>query len=199
MRGPDGTQEEGTRPVRARAPGQSALLLLDVARVLTDEGIDYAVIGAMAAAVHGSIRATTDADALLSITLPRLGKLEKVFRKAGFTTELRRGDASDPIPALLGVSDRHGNRVDLLAGLRGLDPAAFSRSIAVRFQGTSIQVIGREDFVAMKCFAGGPQDVADARQALRSLDQPLDVDLLRRLTRRFGRAAADALEQLLSG
>jgi hypothetical protein len=52
--------------MKARAPGQSALLLLDVVQELTAQNIDYAVIGAMAAAVHGSIRATTDADALLS-------------------------------------------------------------------------------------------------------------------------------------
>ena len=52
--------------MKARGPGQSALLLLDVAAVLTDQAIDYVVIGAMAASFHGSIRATTDADALVT-------------------------------------------------------------------------------------------------------------------------------------
>jgi len=50
---------------------------------------------------------------------------------------------------------------------------------------------------AMKCFAGGPQDFADARCALKTAREPVNLDLLRRLTRRFGRAAADVLEQLL--
>jgi predicted nucleotidyltransferase len=183
--------------MKARGPGQSALLLLDVARILADENVDYAVIGAMAAAVHGSIRATTDADALLSVTLPKLRKLARALVKAGLGAEQRRGDADDPIPAMLLVSDRHGNRVDLLAGLRGPDPQVFSRSITVPFQGAAIRVIGREDFIAMKCFAGGPQDIADARQALSNAEQRVDVDLLRRTTRRLGRAAADMLEQLL--
>jgi hypothetical protein len=58
-------------------------------------------------------------------------------------------------------------------------------------------VIGREDFIAMKCFAGGPQDIADAVQALKTVDQPLDLELLRRTTRRLGRPAADVLEKLL--
>lgn len=185
--------------MKARAPGQSALLLLDVVDVLTKVGIDYAVVGAMAAAVHGSIRATTDADALISITLPELSKLEKAIRRAGFAAELRRGDADDPIPALLAISDPHGNRVDLLAGLRGFDPDAFSRTLSTPFQGKTLQLIGREDFVAMKCFAGGPQDVADALQAIANARGLIDIDLLRRTTRRFGRAAADTLEQLLSG
>lgn len=122
--------------MRARAPGQSPLLLLDVAAMLVEEKLDYAVIGAMAAAMHGSIRATTDADALISATLARLGQLEKVLRRAGLKTELRRGDQDDPVPALLAISDRHENRVDLLAGLRGMDPAALSRSITVPFLGS---------------------------------------------------------------
>jgi hypothetical protein len=50
----------------------------------------------------------------------------------------------------------------------------------------------------MKCFAGGPQDLLDAEHALRMADGSLDVDLLRRATRRFGRGAADVLEQLLA-
>lgn len=184
--------------MRTRRPGQSALLLLDVAAVLTEQKIDYAVIGAMAASVHGSIRATIDVDVLLAITIPKLGHLEKAFKRAGFETELRLGDPDDPIPALLAVTDRHANRVDLLAGLRGLDPEAFSRSITVRFLRTTIRVIGREDFIAMKCFAGGPQDIADARQAFKTADQPIDIDLLRRITRRFGRPAADILEQVIT-
>ena len=50
----------------------------------------------------------------------------------------------------------------------------------------------------MKCFAGGPEDVADAQVPLRSAQEPIDLDLLRRVTRRFGRAAADILEQVLA-
>jgi predicted nucleotidyltransferase len=175
------------------------LLLLDVAAVLAEQQIEYAVIGAMAAAVHGSIRATTDADALVCASMSKLAQLKGVLKKAGFNVDLRTGDADDPIPTVLAIGDRHRNRVDLLGGLRGLDKDAFSRAIAVPFQGSSLRVIGREDFVAMKCFAGGPQDIADARAALQAADAPVNVDLLRRLTRRFGRPAADALERLLGG
>jgi len=47
----------------------------------------------------------------------------------------------------------------------------------------------------MKCFAGGPQDVADAQVALGNAQDPIDLGLLR-VTRRFGRAAADILAQV---
>lgn len=184
--------------MRARAPGQSALLLLDVVAALTRARVDYAVIGAMAAAVHGAIRATLDADALVSLTMPELRKIGRAIQKSGLNTELREGDGSDPIPARLAVSDRHGNRVDVLGGLRGLDPQAFARTVEVPFRGTALRVVGREDFVAMKCFAGSAQDIADAAHVLKAPEGALDVDLLRRTTRRFGRPAADVLETLLA-
>jgi len=183
--------------MRARGPGQSALLLLNVAAVLADQGIDYVVVGAMAASIHGSVRGTTDADALVSVAVPKLRQLQRELRKAGFSADLRLGDAEDPIGALLAVKDKFGNRVDLLAGLRGLETAAFTRAITVPFEGASLRVIGREDFIAMKCFAGGPQDVVDARQVFKAGKEHIDVDVLRRLSRRFGRSAADVLEQVL--
>jgi predicted nucleotidyltransferase len=183
--------------MRAKRPGQSPLLLLDVIDVLTHERVDYAVIGALAAAVYGAIRASVDADALVSLTVARLSNLSQVFKKKPFTVELRRGNPDDPIPAMLIIGDRHQNRVDLLGGLRGLDPQTLSRAIEVPFSGSAIRVVSREDFIAMKCFAGRPQDLEDARIALRTAER-LDLDLLRRVSRRFGRPAADALETLLA-
>jgi len=183
--------------VRTTSPGESVLLLLDVVALLDKQGIAYGVVGALAGATYGAIRATTDADALISISLSKLTALENKFRKAGFTAALSRGDADDPIPAMLAVSDEFGNRVDLLGGLRGLDPEAFNRTRTVEFSGTTLRIIGREDFIAMKCFAGGPQDIADAAEAIKIADQPIDLDLTRRITRRFGRPAADVLEKLL--
>jgi len=183
--------------MKARGPGQSALLLLDVAAVIGNQEIDYVVIGAMAAAVHGSIRATTDADALVSVGVAKLKQLQGELKRAGLSADLRQGDAEDPIRALLAVTDKHRNRVDVLAGLRGLDSEVFSRAIEVPLYGSTLRVIGLEDFIAMKCFAGGPQDIADARNALEAAKKPIDIDLVRRLSKRFGRSAADALDHVL--
>ncbi|HEY3849543.1 MAG TPA: hypothetical protein VGL87_01125 [Steroidobacteraceae bacterium] len=49
-----------------------------------------------------------------------------------------------------------------------------------------------------KCFAGGPRDVADARSAYQAAQGPVNLDLLRTATRRFGRDAADKLEEILA-
>jgi hypothetical protein len=183
--------------MRTTRPGQSALLLLDVVEILRPEGVDYLVIGAFALSVHGVVRASRDADALLSVAPKRLEALSELFEQAGFGTTLRRGGADDPITAMLVLKDGLGNQVDLLGGLRGLDPKAFSRGIDVAFLGQTLRIVSREDFIAIKCYAGGPQDILDARSAYDGSDGPVDLDLLRTLTRRFGRDAADRLEAVL--
>jgi predicted nucleotidyltransferase len=184
--------------VRTQQAGQSALLFLDVVEILEREKVDYAVIGAFALSVHGEIRGTMDVDAVLSTPLRKLAGLRTAFESAGFLAELRRGEPDDPIPAMLVLRDAHRNQVELLAGLRGMDPEVFSRTVEVPLMGISLRIVGREDFIAIKCFAGGPQDMADARSAYRHAQGPVDLDLLRTATRRFGRDAADKLEEILA-
>jgi hypothetical protein len=184
--------------VRTERPGQSALLFLDVAEILIRENTDYLIIGAFALSAHGVVRASSDVDALLHASYSRLATISTIFEAANFEVTLRRGDDDDPILSMLILSDTYGNRVELLGGLRGLDPRVFSRAIEVPFYGVNLRIVGREDFIAMKCFAGGSQDLADARAAFEGAQGPVDLDLLRAVTRRFGRDAADRLEQLLT-
>jgi hypothetical protein len=185
--------------VRTQHAGQSVLLFLDAVGILQREKVNYAVIGAFALSVHGTVRATMDVDAVLFAPLRRLANLSTAFDNAGFRTELRRGDPDDPVPAMLILRDVYDNQVELLGGLRGMDPEVFSRTVEVPFMGVSLRFVGREDLIAMKCFAGGPQDVIDARSAYRGAQGPVNIDLLRTVTRRFGRDAADKLEEVLAG
>lgn len=185
--------------MRTSATGQSALLMLDVADILAARGIRYAVVGAMAAAVHGVVRASLDADAVVALEVREAHGLRRAFVDAGYDAELRIGDPDDPIPALLQVGDRHRNRVDLLIGLRGMEPEALSRTRSVVLMDATLQIVGREDFIAMKAFAGGPVDLADARAVMDSDRPSLDLELLRRLAQRFGRDTAKAVEALIGG
>jgi len=183
--------------MRTSAPGQSALLMADVAEFLATQGVRYAVIGAMAAAVHGVVRASLDADAIVTLQAQEARALRQSLIEAGYEAQLRVGDLDDPIPALLEVRDRHGNRVDLLIGLRGMDPELLNRTRQVALAGATLEIVGREDFVAMKAFAGGPVDLADAR-AVMDLDRgSLDVELLRRLAQRFGGETVKTVETLV--
>jgi hypothetical protein len=184
--------------MRTTRDGQSALLLFDVVEVLNREKIDYAVIGAIAGSVHGVVRASVDADLVISIARKDFASLEGKFRAIGFSASLREGDFEDPIPALLELMDAYDNRVDLLAGILGLELAAFARAIDVPFQGEVLKVLGREDFIATKVFAGGPQDLIDAQNTIAVAGDNLDIVALRRITKLFGLDALRALEKILN-
>ncbi|MGE0438237.1 MAG: hypothetical protein AB7P94_14975 [Steroidobacteraceae bacterium] len=183
--------------MRASAPGQSALLMADIAGLLEARGVRYAVIGAMAAAVHGVVRASLDADAVVALHVREAQALRQALIEEGFEAAVRTGDADDPIPGLLEIKDRHGNRVDLLLGLRGMDPELLTRTRQVRLGDATLEFVSREDFIAMKAFAGGPVDLEDARAVIDLDPGTLNLELLRRLAQRFGRDAARAVEQLI--
>ena len=185
------------RGMRTSAPGQSALLMADVAELLSKHGVRYAVIGAMAAAVHGVVRASLDADAVVALQVREAWALRQSLVEEGYEAVLRTGDVDDPIPALLEVNDSHGNRVDLLIGLRGMDPELMNRTRQVRLAETILEIVGREDFIAMKAFAGGPVDLADARAVMDMDRGSVDEELLRRLAQRFGRETVKAVELLI--
>jgi hypothetical protein len=184
--------------MRTRQAGESALLLLDAVDLLERAGIAYAVVGAMAAAVHGVVRASMDADAVISLPPHRVAELERDCRAAGFVAEVRHGDPDDPIGAVLSLSDGFGNRVDLLLGLRGLGPGTYARAIVIPFQDRQLRVVGREDFIAMKLFAHGPQDLVDAEHALVGPGEAPDLELLRKLAAAYGPETLAALERMLA-
>jgi len=184
--------------MRTKAAGESPLLLLDAIDVLGQRGIDYAVVGAMAAAAHGSVRASIDADAVVSIAVRDTSGLRDAFASVGFRSELRRGDPDDPIAAVLELKDEYGNRVDLLVGLRGMPREVFQRAVDVPFAGETLRVVCREDFIAMKLFAGGPQDLLDASQVRATCSTSLDLDLLTKIATQYGRSAVENLTRLLA-
>jgi predicted nucleotidyltransferase len=183
--------------MRTSAPGQSALLMADVAEFLTTQGVRYAVIGAMAAAVHGVVRASLDADAVVELQVREAQTLRQSLAEKGYDAALRVGEADDPIQALLEVRDGYGNRVDLLVGLRGMDPELLDRTRQVMLAEAILEIVGREDFIAMKAFAGGPVDLADARAVIAQDRESLDLELLQRLAQRFGRDTVKAVESLI--
>ncbi len=113
------------------APGQSAQLFLRVVRVLDQHRVPYAAIGALAAAFFGVVRASLDADAVISLGQSRmtLDELLAALRGEGVSATIREGDESDPLVGVIAVEDTHHNRVDIILGIRGMDAAAFSRTL----------------------------------------------------------------------
>lgn len=179
-------------------PGQSAQLLSEVAVLLDNLGISYAVIGGLAASFHGIVRSSLDADAVISTREPsQLAQLIDRLETNQLQVAHRRGDFDDPIDSVVAVVDEHLNKVDLLTGIRGLSPDFASRTIPIALFGGPLQIIGLEDFIAMKVFAGAQRDIQDARAALQVSREMVDQSLLLQLARRYGSNTTRGLEQLL--
>ena len=86
---------------------------------------------------------------------------------------------------------------DVAGFLGGMDPGLRDRTRQVRLEEAVLEIVGREDFIAMKAFAGGPIDLADARAVIELGRDSLDFALLRRLAQRFGHDARRVIEDLI--
>ncbi len=184
--------------MRAKGPGQSALFLLDVIDILSQLRISYAVVGALAASFYGIVRASMDADAVISFQGSK-GDHELLLSelmKAGFDATRRQGDVDDPISGVINVEDRYHNRVDLLMGIRGMKADIFSRTIDSAFLGSRIRIVSVEDFIAMKIFAGGPQDIEDIKGVLKVSAGKIDMALLQELTLNYGKKELKTLKTI---
>lgn len=185
--------------MRTTGPAQPAQFLLDVVDLLSELGIRYAVVGAFAAAYYGVPRATVDADTV--VWLQGSGKSDRDVKNhllaRGCNVELKRGDIEDPILKSLVVKDKHENRMDILLGVRGMDPQARDRCVSGSLLGSSIRIIGAEDLIAMKMFAGGFQDLEDVRGILHVSGTLLNIELLRQIAARYSPEVTRRLEELL--
>lgn len=185
--------------MRRTGPFQPVHLLLDILDLLNEFGIPHAVVGALAVSYYGIPRSTTDADSVIWVL--DTGKSERDVADgllaAGYRVELRRGGLDDPISRCIFVQDEYENRVDLLAGVRGMDPEAAHRCIRASLLDSEVRIIGAEDLIAMKIFAGGLQDLEDVRGIIRVSGNTLNPELLRTLAHRYGANVTRTLDKLL--
>lgn len=185
--------------MRTIGSGQSAILLLDVVEVLNNLNVPYAVVGAFAASFYGVIRASVDVDAVISLEAGRIDieTLIAALEKIGLQSRFRKGDLKDPVGAVLNVGDAFENRVDLIMNIRGMKDACFARAVQVEFMQTKIQLVGVEDFIAMKLFAGGRKDLSDVAGVLEVSTELIDQQLLRELAVHYGEDCLQQLERLI--
>ncbi len=185
--------------MKPKGKGQSVLLLLDIIDILLKKKVPYAVIGAFAASFYGVIRASLDADAIISLAASTINanELTRIFQKSGLRSVYRQGDSEDPLSGVIRIRDKYDNQVDLITGIKGMREDVFGRTITVSFLKRKICLIGIEDFIAMKIFSGSPKDIDDAKGALKISRQNIDIALLRKLAQRYGKREVKALEFLL--
>jgi hypothetical protein len=144
---------------------ETMALLADLER----HGVPYAVAGALALAIHGVPRATTDIDLLV-----RREDVEATLQVAS-----ARGCGGQALPMLFsdGLEVRRSTKLDaaemltldLLLVNQNLESVWASRERVPTERG-DVWVVSRNGLIDMKAWAGREQDLADIRR-LRELDR----------------------------
>ncbi len=136
--------------------------LSQIISALDDGGIEYAVCGGLALAIHGFARATLDIDVLI-----RAESLENAYKIAAENEfDIRGLDISFKERAVeirrVSKIDDNGEvlSLDLLLVTPQVEDVWETREI-IDFLGNKLSVVSREGLIKMKTLAGRPQDLAD--------------------------------------
>jgi predicted nucleotidyltransferase len=138
-------------------------------RALTERGVDFVVIGGIAAVLHGSPRVTQDLDVTFAADPGNLEALGNTLT----ALDARLSGADEDIPftpdastlrrvMVLTLDTAHG-RLDVLAAPTGAPPYPALRERADRYDvgGFHVLVAALDDLISMKRATGRPKDAAD--------------------------------------
>ena len=150
---------------------------LDVCRRLNAGGVEYIVVGSVAMALHGEVRATKDIDVLVPRDLDNMKRLLDALGELPMGLARELDAATETRKAITIIGD--DPRVDVMKGAGGLAyrEARNSKKTA-RIQGVEIPYAGLRDLIQSKNTERG-QDQVDKKKLTRLLDakaRTRDVD-----------------------
>lgn len=153
--------------------------LRKIVQALDKHQIPYALIGALAVAAHGYVRATKDVDLLIDWPLPRAKELVGLLEADKVVAEFRKGHFEDPVAGVIRatVADADGPiSIDLLFPSRAWQRPIVSDAEIVDQEGIPVRVARAKDVFLLKLYAGGPQDLLDAAQLYETKDADTKAD-----------------------
>jgi predicted nucleotidyltransferase len=152
--------------------------ILAFVRVLADAGVDYIIVGGVAANIHGALRTTLDLDVVYSRSSDNIQRVAHAL--APYAPYLRGAPQGLPFVLDAPTIERGLNftltttigDIDLLgevAGGGGFE-ALLPRAQEVELEGRRCLVVALETLIALKRAAGRPRD----REALAELEALLE-------------------------
>lgn len=165
---------------------------------LKKRDVDCVLIGALALAHHGYVRATEDVDLAVRSSLDVLEIVADEMRSRGLEANLVEPDGDDPLGGVLTVTGRSFDPVQVV-NFEGRFPRLVDDAIArgpwVELSATRLQVTDLETLILFKLYAGGLKSAADVLELL-SRHPELDLGSLRDRARTV--RLEPELERLLS-
>ena len=150
---------------------------LEMARLFEVHGVKAMLIGAYAVAAFGHVRNTKDIDFWVEASPENSARVFAALQDFGAVGNfsLEKLSVEDNIVHLVG----DGWAIDILTGVRWPKFAAcYERAISTQLAGVTLKIVSLEDLIAMKKYAGRPQDLADVAvlevrmlELKRALDQ----------------------------
>ena len=144
----------------------------DLLQVLAEGGVEFAVVGGIAANLHGSSLATYDCDVVVDLETGNLTRLAEALK--GFSPTFRHKDPKqsfDREAALKGgwrniYLDTSAGVLDCLGDIKGLGDFSVckERSFAVDLGGFSVRVLNRDALIEAKKAMGRPKDLLTVAQ-----------------------------------
>lgn len=140
--------------------------------LLTTRGVDFVVIGGIAAVLHGSARITQDLDVCFATDDTNLGALGKVLVEL----ESRLRGVPEDVPFVPDAEtlrrvdvltlETNAGDFDVLARPDGAPPYARMRQNAERYDvgAFAVLVASIDDLLSMKRATGRPKDLADVEE-----------------------------------
>ena len=155
-------------------------------------GVDSAVIGAIALAVHGYPRATEDVD-LATDTDPftKLREIKAAIERLGLDATLNEPDADDPLGGVITAGGSGVGTVQIVNFYNPLSRQQNPGGEAIRTAltgaliGTSLKVVDLPHLIALKLYGGGAKGQLDVTELLERNDLAL-LPEIKRVCARFG-------------
>ncbi|MBW3540513.1 MAG: nucleotidyl transferase AbiEii/AbiGii toxin family protein [Planctomycetes bacterium] len=164
---------------QANIPQTLTTALEHLADVLEHNGVRYAVIGAVAAAIRSRPRYTQDIDLLLNVPQLALPGILAELQGRGFNFDAETVIREWTTSAMTAL-DYQGVRVDLLKPVLPLFHEVIEKATEERFENRTLRVATAEGLIALKLLSFRPQDRADIASLLAANRDRLDIEWIRR-------------------
>lgn len=140
-----------------------------ISSILSEEGVECVVIGAIALAVHRYVRHTQDVDLGVNADLKKMRRLVEVLQLKGYDTVFHEPDGDDPLGGVIDITGSFG--IVQIVSFEDRFPAAIRDALAGEDIRTTpngkLRVMPIPQLVALKLYAGGWKSLTDVVEMLR--------------------------------
>jgi hypothetical protein len=177
--------------------------LSDLADFLEQHAVPFAVIGGIAAGVHGEPRFTADVDVVIGVDVDRALTLIDALESSPFRPLFPRVAEVVRTAFILPLRHRETQiKVDLAIGLSGFEKQLIARATSTKLADRLLPVATAEDLIVLKMLAARPRDADDvvrivARQG-GTLDRKYLIETAELLQQALAQDILSPLRRLLS-